>query len=143
MYRHTQRGLLTPVAALAGGVAILMVAPLVPARGVLWALAAVVVGTAFVFASLTTEVTSEHFAFWFGPGVMRKTFPLADVVSCTPVRNPWWYGWGIHLTPRGWLYNVAGTDAVELALRDGRTLRVGTDEPEALCHMIRTMAGKR
>jgi len=52
------------------------------------------------------------------------------------VTNPWWYGWGIHLTPSGWLYNVGGARAVQLDLHNGRSLRVGTDEPERLCEAI-------
>ena len=50
--------------------------------------------------------------------------------------QPWWYGWGIHLTPRGWLYNVGGLDAVELALNNGRTLRIGSDEAAALARAL-------
>ena len=34
--------------------------------------------------------------------------------------------------PRMWIYNVAGLDAVEIKLRNGKTYRVGTDEPKKL-----------
>jgi hypothetical protein len=54
------------------------------------------------------------------------------------VRNPWYYGWGVRLTPHGILYNVSGLNAVELLLDDGRRVRVGTDEPDAL---VRALAG--
>jgi hypothetical protein len=54
------------------------------------------------------------------------------------VRNPWYYGWGIRITPDGLLYNVSGTRAVEITLTDGSKLRLGTDEPEALCQAIRS-----
>jgi hypothetical protein len=37
------------------------------------------------------------------------------------------------------LYNVSGVQAVELELRSGKRLRIGTDEPTKLCEMIRTM----
>jgi hypothetical protein len=45
---------------------------------------------------------------------------LAEIVGCEPIRIRWWYGWGIHLTPYGWLYNVSGFDAVAITLRDGK-----------------------
>ena len=41
-------------------------------------------------------------------GVIRKRVRLAEIVGCEPIRIRWWYGWGIHLTPCGWLYNVSG-----------------------------------
>jgi len=48
------------------------------------------------------------------------------------VRNKWWYGLGIRLTPHGWLYIVSGLDAVEIVRISGKKFRVGTDEPQAL-----------
>jgi ABC-type polysaccharide/polyol phosphate export permease len=46
--------------------------------------------------------------------------------------NPWYYGWGIHFIPGGVLYNASGLSAIELQLTNGRVVRIGTDEPEAL-----------
>jgi hypothetical protein len=36
------------------------------------------------------------------------------------------------------LYNVSGTDAVEIELRSGRRFRIGTDEPKVLAQAIQT-----
>ena len=44
------------------------------------------------------------------------------------------------MIPGGWIWNVSGLDAVELLLGDGRVLRVGTDEPEALSRAIAQVA---
>ena len=85
-----------------------------------------------VFASLTVAVTDAAVLLRFGVGLIRKRFPLDDIESAAPVTNSWISGWGIRLIPGGWLYNVSGTDAVELRLRNGRTVRVGTDDQEAL-----------
>ena len=68
----------------------------------------------------------------FGIGVIRKRVRLAEIVGCEPIRIRWWYGWGIHLTPYGWLYNVSGFDAVAITLRDGRKFALGTDDPHGL-----------
>lgn len=58
------------------------------------------------------------------------------------MRNKWWYGWGIRLTPHGWLYNVSGLDAVELHLTGGRKVRLGTAEPAQLSRAINEVRNK-
>jgi len=73
----------------------------------------------------------------FGVGVIRKKVRLAEIGGCEPVRIRWWYGWGIHLTPFGWLYNVSGFDAVLIRLRNGKKLALGTNDPEGLTAAIR------
>ena len=90
----------------------------------------------WLFSSLKIEVNEENLVFWFGPGWWRKVIPLQEVTGCRSVKNPWWYGWGIHLTPRGWIYNVSGFQGVEITLVSGKTLRLGTDEPQALVRAI-------
>ena len=70
-------------------------------------------------------------------GLICKKVPLAEIAECEPIRIRWWYGWGIHLTPYGWLYNVSGLDAVAITLRDGRKFALGTDDPEGLVAAIR------
>ena len=84
------------------------------------------------FGSLTVEVDGEELRHFFGPGFWKKTYLLSDIEKVETVRNSWIFGWGIRLTPYGWLYNVSGLDAVEITLRSGRKFRVGTDEPEEL-----------
>ena len=48
------------------------------------------------------------------------------------VKDPWYYFLGIRYTPRGWLFAVSGSSAVELQLKSGKFFRIGTDEPERL-----------
>lgn len=74
----------------------------------------------------------------FGSGVIRKRFRVEDIRTARSVRNPWYYGWGIRLTPQGWLFNVSGFDAVELELNSNRKFRIGTDEPHRLRAAIHT-----
>jgi hypothetical protein len=142
MYKHTQVGhrtigILLGTGALTAGLLVARAGPILVLGVVLMAL----LTAAFLFGSLTTEVDEQRFTFWFGPGVMRRSFALSHILSCTPVTSPWWYGSGIHWTPDGWLYNVASGGAVQLTLGDGRRLRVGTDEPEELCRLIRIRKG--
>jgi hypothetical protein len=39
-------------------------------------------------------------------------------------------GWGIRALHKGWLWNIAGLDAVELELKTGRVFRIGTDDAD-------------
>ena len=90
----------------------------------------------WMFTKLTVEIDSEFLRIKFGPGIIRKKFPLKDIVSCKEVKNPWYYGWGIRITPNGILYNVSGFLAVEIEMKKGRKYRIGTDEPEKLRQAI-------
>ena len=91
-----------------------------------------------LFATLTVEIRDGFLRFRFGLGLIRKKLKIAEIESCEVVRNPWYYGWGIHATGKGWVYNVSGFEAVEIFLSDGRRLRIGTDEPELLRKAILT-----
>lgn len=85
-----------------------------------------------LFSILTVEVDGEEVSVRFGVGLIRKRFPLSEIESHSAVRNPWYYGWGLRRTPIGWLYNVSGLEAVEITLKDGRKVRIGTDDPAGL-----------
>jgi len=95
-------------------------------------LAAVVALLLASFGSLEVRVDEEAVKLRFGVGLIRRTIALDRIESAARVRNRWWYGWGIRLTPHGWLWNVAGLDAVELRLTDGKLFRIGTGDPEGL-----------
>ncbi|QGM44864.1 hypothetical protein [Methylocystis heyeri] len=100
--------------------------------------AVVLAAVSAAFSSLTVEVSPDELVWFFGPGLFRKSVPRSEISLVSPVTNKWWYGWGIHLTPHGWLYNVSGLEAVEIKLWTGRTLRIGSDETEKLVHALRS-----
>ncbi len=97
------------------------------------ALLAVVAG---VFGALRTEITDHEFIVAFWPGRPRRVTPLHQIRSVRMVRNHWAYGWGIRLTPHGWLWNVSGLDAVEVVLEGGKRFRAGTDDPWGLAEAL-------
>lgn len=96
-----------------------------------------------LFWSLTVEVDSARVEVWFGFGLIRRSFPVSEIRGATNVRNPWYYGWGIRLTPSGWMFNVSGLDAVELTLTGNRAFRIGTDDPDRLVEAIRWVVQER
>ena len=93
----------------------------------------------FLFAVLKVQVDSDNISIRFGIGLIQRQFPVKDIESSSIVRNPWYYGWGIRRTPHGWLYNVSGFDAVELHMKDGKSYRVGTNDPSGLYNAIETV----
>lgn len=142
-YRHTQIGhtLIYPMIAIAVLSGFLLAAYTTTLIG--FVMAAVVVITALIFSKLTIAVDDMSVRAIFGPGFTFREIKLADIAECEPIRIRWWYGWGIHLTPYGWLYNVSGWDAVALTLHNGRRVSLGTDQPEELCAAIRRLASAR
>ena len=134
-YSHTQTGRLLRLAALLP-VPFAIIAAIFARDTRVLAIAGplivIIAITGVIFSCLTIEIDTAALNWWFGMGVWKKQIALEDIASAAVVRNPWWYGFGIHRTPRGWLYNVSGLDAVEISLRDGRILRLGTDEPREL-----------
>ncbi len=100
-----------------------------------WHPVVIIIGIVFLvllvlFRSLTIEIDERELRCYFGVGLIRKRFLLKEIVSAKAIRNRWYYGWGVRLTPTGWMFNVSGLDAVLLTLRSGKQFRIGTDDPE-------------
>lgn len=88
------------------------------------------------FARLTVTVDNQTIKIQFGVRIIRKVFQLNDLETYRVVKNPWYYGWGIRFTPRGWLFNVSGFSAIELQMKNGKLYRIGTDEPNNLARAL-------
>lgn len=132
-YTHTQPGMVVRGALLVGAGVTAGLSTLIPTPpAILVGAAVVLVGCAYVFSSLTVQVTDERLRWHFGAGFFRREIPLAAILSAEPTRTGWLDGWGIHRGRRGMLYNVSGFQALALTLRDGRRILLGTDEPERL-----------
>jgi hypothetical protein len=131
-YRHTQVSQLQRWVSFLPAIGLVIAGRFTQEPTALLPIVAVIGGAGWVFSSLTIEVTETELTWFFSSGVWRERIKRDEIVSAIAARDKWWWGWGVHRTPRGWLYNVAGLDAVEIALRDGRTLRLGIDQPAAL-----------
>jgi hypothetical protein len=142
-YRHAQTGYAIIYALLVPAFIACAVDTVSPMTRVALIPAAILLLSALLFWKLTIEIDREILRAFFGLGLVRKTARVADIVSCEPIRIRWWYGWGIHLTPYGWLYNVSGWDAVAITLRNGRRFSLGTDDPQGLTDAIRRLASAK
>jgi hypothetical protein len=136
-YKHTQRG--DMIIGLFAAVILLLLAMII-LEGFEWVVLIVLgimCGVLLVCSELTVTVDERELRIQFGPvGLIRKSWSLDEIESVNPVNNPWYYGIGIHWTPRGVLYNVSGFRGVEVRLYSGTLFRIGTDEPEVLCRAI-------
>jgi hypothetical protein len=142
-YRHTQVGTLTIVIIALAAIltAFALYSASKAAEGdevtVVKLTGLAVVGVfAFVLASFyafTIEIVDGELRFWFGWGVARRSVPSEEIRSVEVVRVPWYYFWGIKSISGGWLYSIApGGRAIELVLKDGRKILLGTDRPEEI-----------
>ncbi len=90
-----------------------------------------------LFHSLTVEEDNDSLTVKFGIGLISKRISFKQIQLCETVTMPWWRGLGIKKIPGGWMYNIAGRDAVELTMNNGDKFLIGTNEPEVLTSMIR------
>lgn len=138
MYKHRQIGwviwsMCLPVILVLGIIAIiyptqLTIGPVIIALAILIAL--------ILFGSLTVFIDQNGLGFYFGPGIIRKYFNFGQIESAKKARNHWFWGWGIRWFGRGWLYSVSGLDSIEIHLKSGKILRVGTNEPDKLLDIL-------
>jgi len=90
--------------------------------------AAVIAIAAWIFRSLTIEITDAELTWRFGLHWFVKRVALDQIASAKIVRTSFWEGWGVHYTRFGWLYNASGFDAVAITLRNGKRFCLGTDD---------------
>jgi hypothetical protein len=141
-YHHRQvgwklaAGVIVGLALAAGLVSALSAATREAAPGLVYGLFGVLIVALLLFATLTVTVDGSEIRVVFGIGLVRKTIELADVIKCEPVPVRTLWGWGLHWTPGGWLYNVGGRDAVRIVLAGERAVIVGTDDVRGLAAAI-------
>ena len=142
-YEHTQVGYFIIVAIVAAmvGIGIILVN-----TGRNWIAVAVLVVLGVVLAlfnTLTVVINEEELVVQFGGGAIRKRFKLNEIGSCQAVRVPWYYGWGIRMTPQGMALRVSGFDAVHVKLSTGKEYLIGTDVPQELEEATRQAISRR
>lgn len=96
-----------------------------------------VTATLLLLGHFTVEVGEGCIEWRYGVlGWPRWQMALDEVVSVEVSTTSALEGWGIRSTKTGMLYNAHGMQAVRLHLRNGRTLRLGSDEPGRLAGFI-------
>lgn len=92
------------------------------------------------FYGMTVLVDNRMIMIRFGAGIFKKRIPLSDIESAAFSTYPPWYGYGIRYTPKGWLFNVSGREAVELRIRGKKMpILIGTRERNKLLESIKVI----
>lgn len=98
----------------------------------------------FWFARLDVTVTETELLIRFFPfHLTARHIPLSEIVDARKRHYSAlgeYGGWGIRLGFSGWAYNVSGDEGVQLVLRDGRRILVGSQRSDELEEALRTAA---
>lgn len=112
-----------------------------PAAGVLCAVVFVLM---LILGRMVTEVRSDRLVWSFGwLGLPRWQLRFEEIVAVELTRNRVYEGLGIHFTKTGMLYNAHGLDALCLSLRNGRQIRLGTQEGRRLLQALEPRLQRR
>ncbi|WDE06208.1 hypothetical protein SG34_004565 [Thalassomonas viridans] len=96
-----------------------------------------------LFSTLNIEVDHKQVKWSFGPSFWRKAIAIEEIESARVINTKWYYGLGVRFISTGWLYNVSGLRAVEIKLKNGKRVSLGTNEPENLLKAINSqLAGQ-
>jgi hypothetical protein len=107
---------------------------------IVWVVVGVVLPSIFLFGGLTTEVRSNGIYVRFAPFHLRwrgwefDEIEGVELRRYSPLRE--YGGWGIRVGQRGWAYNVRGNMGVQLTLRTGERMLIGTQDPSGLLAAI-------
>jgi len=144
IYRHAQEGKF--VRAFLLGLAVLVLIPTVilqfsgdhhPFVSVGLTIVPILIIAASMFGSMTIEVTQTLVRWRFTLGWPSGSILRADLRDAVREDPSPINGIGIHLTLRGWLWNVALGPAVGLRKKSGGEVLLGTDDPDGLLAALR------
>ena len=89
------------------------------------------------FFQMKTSVDSNTIQISYGIGLIKKTIRINEIESVIIVRNKWYYGIGIRMLKNGWLYNIQGLNAIELKMKNSKSIiRIGTADSKRLKRII-------
>ncbi len=99
-----------------------------------------------LFYQLTVELDGSVLKVIYGIGIITIRFRIDELLDTEVIKTPWYYGWGIRITPKGMLYNIYGPDAVRIKFTHNgkkKSIMVGSPEPEKLQHALEVRFGHR
>jgi len=140
LYQHVQHGAALRAFMLGLGTCFLLVATVLlfgtgdphNVAGIFIVACSILLVCGIVFSTMTIQVTATDVLWWFGFGWPGGRIPRADLTG-EEVTNPGILnGIGLHLTLRGWLWNVSLGSAVALHRNGKLDTMLGTDDPNGL-----------
>ena len=135
-YDHTQSGPLY-LLLLAFSILILVLALMmgeIVLQTILYCSGALMLLFALSFHHLTVSDEGTGLLIAFGPlPLFRRRLQYSELEKVEPAKSTILDGIGIHISPSGgWVWNIWGYECVDVWYRQGRKVRIGTDDPEGL-----------
>lgn len=91
---------------------------------------------------LETVISAEGINIHYKGLFTKKQFPKSEILKAEIVTyDPLWHygGWGLrYSSKRGWCYNVAGDKGLKLTLSNGKTVMIGTQQPEEIDSILKS-----
>ena len=101
-----------------------------------WIMLIIIVG--FVFMRLTTTIDSKGIEITFIPFAYKKRWQWTDVdqvyVRTYSLKD--FGGWGYRISSQGVAYNTRGKNGIQIILKEGTRVMIGTQKPELLNEVI-------
>jgi len=94
----------------------------------------------FGFANLTTEIDKRRVSFRFFPfhfkhhRISWDDIENFEVITYKPLRD--YGGWGIRIGKKGKAYNVSGDKGLQLQLKSGKSILIGTQKAVELSDFL-------
>ncbi len=107
----------------------------------------ILIALLFLFAKLTTLIDENGIKYRFFPfqfRYLRINWDLIEkcvVVTYHPVRD--YGGWGIRSNKSGKAYNIAGDKGIQIVLKSGKIILIGTQNEAGLTDFLNTLAPLR
>ncbi len=116
--------------------------PEVIVQGVMAISGALMFLLAVSFRELTVSDEGSELLISFGPlPVFRRRLKFAEIEKVAQTKSTIMDGWGIHMSPSGgWVWNLWGYDCVDVWYREGRKIRIGTDDAAGLAQFLQEKA---
>lgn len=99
---------------------------------------------ALSFRELTVSDEGSELLICFGPlPVFRRRLQFAEIEKVEQAKSTIMDGWGIHMSPSGgWVWNLWGFDCVDVWYREGRKIRIGSDDAVGLAQFLNEKASQ-
>lgn len=142
LYDHTQSApiylllLVIGIGTLAGSV----FTDVIVAQVAMYSSGAFMLFLALCFRDLTVSDEGTELLIAFGPlSLFKRRLQYSEVEKVEQARSTIMDGWGIHMSPSGgWVWNLWGYDCVDVWYREGRKIRIGTDDAVVLATFLQT-----
>ncbi|MDA7864958.1 hypothetical protein N9B24_02415 [bacterium] len=94
---------------------------------------------AFSFCHLSVRDEGAELLIAFGPlPLFKRRLQYCELEKVEQSRSTIMDGWGIHMSPSGgWVWNLWGYNCVDVWYRQGRKVRIGTDDPAGLVEFLK------